>query len=166
MQLWSQPVTCTPKMFINPVKIKNDIGPIGLWHLSPGAPVSQGVSCTVWSETAMSMCPCECSSCISSTPHLRYGLYERAGLCVESAFQNLSFGPGSAAVPTSASVKRRMFKMVRIPRLLHIPATLSAKKIKSLRSSGAKIAERACDGSSSTFPRSQWTKGEGRPVRI
>ena len=111
-------------MFINQVEIKNDIGPIGLWHLSPGAPVSPAISCTVWSKTEMSSCPCECRSCLNSPPPLGYGAYERAALCLESAFQDPSFGTGSAVVPTSAPVKHRFFKMVRRPTLLHIPVIL------------------------------------------
>ena len=57
-------------------------------------------------------------------PPLGYGAYERAALCLESAFQDPSFGTGSAVVPTSAPVKHRFFKMVRRPTLLHIPVIL------------------------------------------
>ena len=83
LSLW---VSGSQYMLINQAELKNDISPIGLWLLSPGAPVSQAVSFTVWSKTAMSSCPCECKSCVGSTPLLRYGEYERVVFYLESTF--------------------------------------------------------------------------------
>ena len=63
----------------------------------------------------------------------------KAALCVESAFQDPSIGPGSAVVPTSAPVKHRLLKMVRRPTLLHIPVTLSAKKTNAFICQASKL---------------------------
>ena len=92
------------KILINEAEFENDIGPIGLWHLSPGAPVSQAVSCTVWSKTAMSNCPCECIFSISLALLKKYGENKKAAIGVESSFQAPSFVPGFAVDPTNASV--------------------------------------------------------------
>ena len=149
---------------INKAEFKNDIGPIGLWHLSPGAPVSQAVSCTVWSKTAMSNCPCECIFSISSALLKKYGENKKAAICVESSFQAPSFVPGFAVDPTNAPVKHRFFKMVRRITLVQICVTLPAKKFKGLRSSGGEIAERASENSWLAIPRSQLFLRLGRPV--
>ena len=109
MQLCRRVFGCSPKILINEAAFENDIGPFGLWRLSPGAPVSQAVSCTVWSKTAMSNCPCECIFSISLALLKKYGENKKAAICVESSFQAPSFVPAIAVDPNNAPVNKTFF---------------------------------------------------------